>query len=329
MPQKRFVGRRFAIPRDTLHQGKLKRNKIIDSARKKIYPSGMTAETWRKKAWSPRTLHVYRLYFQAFERWCKDQVETAMPASPATVARYVSERAYAGERHSTLVGRVSAIGHAHQEREQPSPARDEWLREVLKGIRRSQAAQPPRQVAGLSGEHLDRIRETSLDSHSGNLTVAICSVMRDGLLRISEASELRWSDIQRDPDTGTGTLIIRRRKNDPFGNGSVMPLSRGSLDDLDRLRQWGIGPKRRVFPIHPSSIARRITTVAKRAGLEGRFSGHSPRVGMAQDLYRDGFTLLEIQLAGGWKNPSMVAYYCRNQVAQESAVARFHRRKER
>jgi hypothetical protein len=51
--------------------------------------------------------------------------------------------------------------------------------------------------------------------------------------------------------------------------------------------------------------------VAERAGLEPdivkRFSGHSMRVGCAQDLNRSRFDMLTIIRAGGWRSISLVA----------------------
>jgi len=39
-----------------------------------------------------------------------------------------------------------------------------------------------------------------------------------------------------------------------------------------------------VFGLGGTQIQRRIAAAAAAAGLKGRFTGHSPRVGMAQDL---------------------------------------------
>jgi hypothetical protein len=72
-------------------------------------------------------------------------------------------------------------------------------------------------------------------------------------------------------------------------------------------------------------VARRFKRLAALAGLDpARVSGHSARVGMAQDLVGAGFGLPEILLAGRWKTATMVARYARAQAAQHGAVARFH-----
>ena len=64
--------------------------------------------------------------------------------------------------------------------------------------------------------------------------------------------------------------------------------------------------------------------MSRAAGLEGSFSGHSPRVGMCRDLVAHGASLPAIQTAGRWKSPQMVAHYARAEFAGRGAVARFY-----
>lgn len=55
-----------------------------------------------------------------------------------------------------------------------------------------------------------------------------------------------------------------------------------------------------------------IKVAAKRAGLAeaaAELSGHSMRVGGAQDLMMTGHDTLMIMTAGGWKNVEVVARY--------------------
>ena len=52
-------------------------------------------------------------------------------------------------------------------------------------------------------------------------------------------------------------------------------------------------------------IGRRIDAAAKAAGLGEGFTGHSGRVGMAQDLAASGVELPELMTAGRWKSRSV------------------------
>ena len=67
------------------------------------------------------------------------------------------------------------------------------------------------------------------------------------------------------------------------------------------------------------SVRRMIRRRAKEAGLPGRYSGHSLRVGSAQSLVGRGATLPEAQLCGRWGTPRMVAQYARAQRAGRRA----------
>lgn len=59
-------------------------------------------------------------------------------------------------------------------------------------------------------------------------------------------------------------------------------------------------------------MRRLVKRAAERAGLDEagqRLSGHSMRVGGAQDMQLAGFDALAIMQAGGWKTPHIVLCY--------------------
>ena len=78
-----------------------------------------------------------------------------------------------------------------------------------------------------------------------------------------------------------------------------------------------------VFNLHPDTIRRRLQ---RAAGLPGwrDITGHSGRVGMAQDLLAAGFALPDLMTAGRWKSPRMPARYTERQTAGRGAVARYY-----
>ena len=156
----------------------------------------------------------------------------------------------------------------------------------------------------------------------GNLDIALISLMRDAMLRVSEAAALSWSDIASEAD-GTGRLLIRRSKTDAEGEGAVAFLSVTTMSSLRLIRNLAEGAAS-VFGLHPNQISTRIKQAAKAAGLGGSFSGHSPRVGMARDLARAGIELTSLMNAGRWRTATMPAHYTRNEAAGKGAVAQFH-----
>jgi integrase len=65
-----------------------------------------------------------------------------------------------------------------------------------------------------------------------------------------------------------------------------------------------------------TTVKRLVKNAAKRAGLDASevdaFSGHSLRVGAAQDLLKRGFDTAAIMRAGGWKSINVLTRYLEN-----------------
>ena len=156
--------------------------------------------------------------------------------------------------------------------------------------------------------------------------VALMEVMRDGLLRGSEASALRWGELEFHAD-GSVRLHVARSKTDQMAEGAVLYLGPTAVDALLAIRpqEAVMDPGASVFGLSARQISRRIKAATKMAGLGGGFSAHSPRVGMAQDLSAAGAELPELMPAGRWDSPAMPAKYTESQAAGRGAVARYHR----
>jgi hypothetical protein len=57
-------------------------------------------------------------------------------------------------------------------------------------------------------------------------------------------------------------------------------------------------------------------------------SGHSCRVGMAQDLVASGAELASVMQVGRWKTAAMPARYSENLIATRGAVAEYYRKRK-
>ena len=289
--------------------------------------SSASRGAYRAMALAPSTRRLYGWLWAAWERYCAVQDLTPFPATPEEVAVYIERRADAGDRLSTMENRAAAIGARHRDEGLPSPCRDHEFQLLFKGIARAQAGESPAQASGLTNKALERIEAAlNLNNPKHQVTVALCRVMRDGMLRRTEATEIRWEDITEGA-AGAGELLIRRSKTDQTGRGYVVFLSAATMTALARIRPPDATGQ--VFHVHPLTIARRIQAAARKAKLPGRFRGHSPRVGMAQDLAAAGASVVELQQVGRWKLPRMPAYYARYQSAQRGAVAKFYRNLEK
>ena len=254
------------------------------------------------------------------------------PAHPAAVAEWLTIMADEGKSVSTLQVARAALAAAHREAGLEDPTTTELVRRVLSGLAREAArkGKRPTQVKGLTADDLRRILahfnapDTPPPTRAGLRDIALIQVMRDGLLRRGEAAALVWGDISRTTD-GSGRMVIRHSKTDPEGKGAVMYLGRSTMDALDRIRPAEDSPQASVFGITGPYISVRIAGLAKKAGLGKGYSGHSCRIGMAQDLAAEGYSLAQLMTAGRWTNPAMPARYTRNQAAARNAVALYYR----
>ena len=75
--------------------------------------------------------------------------------------------------------------------------------------------------------------------------------------------------------------------------------------------------------INGQSIALRLTAAARAAGVDGRITGHSGRVGLAVELTRRGAPEQATAKAGGWKSSRVVTHYSAAVAAEQGAVAKY------
>ncbi len=285
---------------------------------------------------SENTRRNYDSQWRRFRGWAREKGIRTLPADPLQVAAYLAERMERhGHKPATLQTAAAAIGFMHRDEGLPDPCESADVRNTLRSARRK-AGMEQRQAEGLTDEALDAIVATAClrrrwsdgrtesaeaAERRGVRDIAIVRVMRDALLRVSEAAELQWEDVEE--EDGTGRLLIRRSKTDPEGEGAVAFLSAPTVDSLRAIRA-GAPDDGRVFGLSAGSISRRIGQAAYAAGLGEGFSGHSPRVGMARDLARTGTALTRLMTAGRWRSPRMPALYTRNETVARGAVAHYY-----
>ncbi len=288
----------------------------------------------------PATRRAYAGAWNRFRAWAEAEGVRSLPAEPLTVAAYLAYRADAGLSVASLAMDRKAISHYHLAAGHATPTRVEGVRKTFAGLRNRAAEagrNEPRQARGLTAEGLEAIRRTAHQPRSGptgrtesvenarrrgDEDIAIASVMRDALLRRSEAAALRWEGVTFRPD-GTVRVTVPRSKTS--GAPVVLYVGPEAAADLRRIRPVDAMPGDRVFGLRTGrAISNRLGAMARAAGLGEGFSGHSPRVGMAQDLTAAGAELSALMVAGRWKSERMPAHYSRAEIAGKGAVARFY-----
>ena len=159
------------------------------------------------------------------------------------------------------------------------------------------------------------------------------------MLRRSELSAARVADLALDI-YGGATLLVRRSKTDADGRSATLYLARDTASLLtDWLRRGGVteGCMFRSISkggtlgdrLDPSQIPRIYKAMAREAGLPpelgDRLSGHSARVGAAQDMIASGIELPAILQAGRWKTTAMLSRYGERLLPRRSGAAQLAR----
>lgn len=256
-----------------------------------------------------------------------------LPLTDVSLADYIAGLHLAGKSPATCSQVVAAVKFSARMQGEASPAGPATER-VLAGIRRAGKDRGRGQVQGVQFAQADAAAAVaSDDSLAGLRDSALLAVASDGLLRVSEVAGVQVADFSFESD-GSARLTIRHSKTDQEGAGVVLFLG---APTAWRVKAWmdaaGIedGPVFRRLHRGGQVGKKALSTVSVRniikhrcaaAGIDGKVSGHSLRVGGAQSLAAGGASIAEMQTAGRWTSPQMPGHYARGQLAARGAVAR-------
>lgn len=284
-------------------------------------------------ALSPNTLRAVRADTEVFAAWCGETGHPSLPASPETVAAFIDAMGES-RKPATVKRYVASIAHLHRAAGLDDPTKANPVKLALKRLcRRHDTRQD--QAAPLGELAVERVLATTKDSLIDQRDLALLLVARDMLARRSEVVAIMVADVTPSKG-GSATVLVRRSKTDATGEGAVLWLSPRAAAAL---RLWidGAGITdglvfRAVLKggkvggaMEPGEVARVFKKLAKRAGIDpATISGHSARVGMAQDLVGHGAELAAVMQAGRWKSPTMPARYAERLSAGRGAVAQFY-----
>ena len=292
-------------------------------------------------AFSANTERALRSDLAIYGGWCAAQGLSALPASPETVAGFID--AMAAMRAPATVRRyVASIAVAHRAVGRARVLKSPLVRLALQRMHRKRGRRQG-QATGLTLPLRRRLLEAAGDRPIDLRNRALLAVAYDAMLRRVELTSLEVSDFLEET-RGDATLMVRRSKTDGEGRGELLYLAR---DTTALLRAWleGAGiAEGRLFRsvgkggrlgerLDPSQVPRIFKQMARRAGLPPEMvqglSGHSTRVGAAQDMIAAGIELPAILQAGRWKSTAMVNRYGQRLLARRSGAAQLARLQQR
>ncbi len=252
------------------------------------------AQEYARGSQAASTRRAYASDLRDFDAFCNERSARSFPAEPQTIALYVAASADR-VKVSTIRRRLAAISVRHRRAGLESPCSHRIVRDVVSGIAREKGTAPRRVDAAT----LDVLRSLLLAIHGDDIAAkrdrGIILLGFAAALRRSELAALRLEDLRF---SKRGLLLrIVRSKTDQEGSGAevaVPHVENASLCAVRAVRAWidaaaivdgplfrSLTPHRRVqaLPIAGRDVANLVQRLARRARLEGDFSGHSLRAG--------------------------------------------------
>lgn len=275
-------------------------------------------------AYAPNTLRSYYLDATTFVDWCHGQKVVAFPITSATLSEYIVFMKLT-LRYSTIRRRISSLRRVNALLGHEDETQTEEVYLTIRRLKREKLCEQ-RQAFGINHDLLIKMIDAQPETLTGIRNRALLSLGYDFLARRSELVGMKTEDIEFTND-GALKATIRKSKTDQYGLGRLVF---GSERSVKLLRKWLRQKPKKIQPIfcainHGRCLDRpicdrNVNDIIKRGVIKVKrcdrpsdleVSGHSLRVGAAQDLLIKGYDLAAIMRAGGWSNPSTVSRYLR------------------
>ena len=290
------------------------------------------AEKLASEALSESTRRCYASDWKRWNAWCAS--ESLDPLGPSgQLALYIAHLVNNGAKVATIDRAVSAISKAYTLAERPNPRQDPAVKLVYRGARRR---------IGVAPEQVEAILPSQLKLMVENLPKGIHQDLRSarnraalvmgwaGGFRRSELLGLNMDDVSVQEE-GLRVKILKS-KTDQEGRGRIIGLPYASVAIVCPVRSFlawkeaadiDDGPLfRRISRDGRSVEEPRLSTrqfsdivksAAKRANLDGRFSGHSLRAGLVTSAVQAKKNPKAIMQQTGHKTVAMIMRYVREQ----------------
>ena len=292
-------------------------------------------------AFSSNTERALKSDLAIYAEWCAERGERVLPARPETVAAFVDAKAES-RAPATVRRYVTSLAIAHRALGLEKTLNSPPVQIALKRMHRKKGRRQG-QATGLTWPLRQRLLEVAGGRLIDDRNRALLAVAYDAMLRRTELTSLEVTDLLEELQ-GDGSLLVRRSKTDGEGRGEIVWVG---PDTVRLVNAWldraGIGDGRLFRSVdkggrigerlHPCQVPRIFKAMARQAGLPeavaGGLSGHSARVGAAQDMIAAGIEMPAILQAGRWKTTAMVNRYGERLLARRSGVAQLAQLQQR
>ena len=274
-------------------------------------------------AYAPSTIRAYRSNFEFFIKHCDENNVSALPAEPEIVAQYIRKLSDGHLKSSSIKIAVASIAALHNLNSLKDPTQNPDVKIEMRRMYRT-LGRYAKQAYGINKGLLNKMLTATDNSLRGIRDKAILLVAYDSLCRRSELVSLEYEDFIIDDEDGSVKLKLRKSKTDPHGIGKHLYLSN---EAQQALKDWITRSKissGKIFraitatgkikdSLNSSYIGRIYKKLAKLSKIDvsiiKNISGHSMRVGAAQDLMQSKASFPVIMDRGRWSKIDTVMRY--------------------
>jgi len=272
-----------------------------------------------KDAYAPNTIRAYRADFGEWINYCIERGACPLPADPFDVAEYLIVLCDGGEvRSSTIRRKCASISAIHRYAYMEDPTRHPEVKIATRKVNRRLGTRF-KQAQPINRHTLDCMLNACGNDLRGARNRMILLLAYNTLRRRSELTSLRVEDFAINPDR-TSIIMLCQSKTDQTREGVVLRLDHettlainrwlGAANISDGYLLRGIVGSRINESMYPGQISRVFKSLALKAGLNPmQISGHSTRIGAAQDMLSGGASIAQIMAKVGWSKVDTVMRY--------------------
>ena len=305
-------------------QGTEKANPLLDLNR----ANQLLQETIIKieGAYAPSTIRAYRADFRDFIHFCHERNGNALPTEPHLVVQYICKLTASGRSSASIRRALCGLSAIHKLNRLDDPTKDPDVTLEMRRMHRK-LGRSSSQAGSINADTLEKMLLATDDSIRGMRDRALLLVAYDTLCRRSELVSLQVKDVKINTkhDIETSSILLRKSKTDQDATGKWLHLSpRAHLALVEWMKELpegqeylmvGIDRGERISLSNMGSgqVNRIYKRIARNAGLDELviqgISGHSMRVGAAQDLLNSGASMPIIMQRGRWSKTDTVMRY--------------------
>ena len=276
-------------------------------------------------AYAPATIRAYKVDLTDLIAFCDQEHQIGLPASPIAVSNFIIKLMRDGRTSASIRRAIAGIASIHKLNRFEDPTKDPDVILEMRRMHRT-IGRASKQAQGITAGILENLLAATEAGNRGARDRALLLIAYDTLCRRSELVALRIEDVQINITNGTEktSILLRRSKTDQNGMGKRLHLNeraqKALKEWLERLQDdrgplfRGVNRAQKITrTLGAGQINRIYKRLAARANLDEelieKISGHSMRVGHAQDLVISGASMPQIMSKGRWSKTDTVMRY--------------------